>query len=520
MNRTGTIPRTLVQTQIQSRFNPLKNLTADQLTNYLDEFRTGNLRNLALVMDGIEERDDTLASVVPKAKAAVARHSWEILTVATKGAAQVAEALRQKQALETFYNNLRATSALDADELGSVSLLIRQMMDAKGKRYAVHNLVWERKPDGYGVTAHFAPLWFFENTTGRLRFIRQSFGYTGEDMEPGAWLVTKGAGVMIACTVAWMYKHLPLRDWLIYCSRHGMPGIEGVTDAQPDSTEWNALVTAVEDAASNFKWVRNRSNEIKIIDFAAHTTLPYQPLVERMDRAMAALWRGADLSTMSAGEGEGSGASLQSGEADIIEADDCAWISDTLNLKLDRLLLDYTFGEDAPSLAYFKLLVPERKDTAGDLSVDEFALRAGHPISQAQFAERYNRPMPKEDDQELLALPSPAALPSPEGEGQGEGDLPAKPEDEEEGEEDDTAANEAPAFLQALAADLQPFRERLAAILRIDDPAIFRARLSALLQEIEQIKRDITADPAAATALEKEIAAALVQGLTTKQPPA
>jgi len=332
--------------------------------------------------------------------------------------------------------------------------------------------------------------------------------------------VTKGAGVMIACTVAWMYKHLPLRDWLIYCSRHGMPGIEGVTDAQPDSTEWNALVTAVEDAASNFKWVRNRSNEIKIIDFAAHTTLPYQPLVERMDRAMAALWRGADLSTMSAGEGEGSGASLQSGEADIIEADDCAWISDTLNLKLDRLLLDYTFGEDAPSLAYFKLLVPERKDTAGDLSVDEFALRAGHPISQAQFAERYNRPMPKEDDQELLALPSPAALPSPEGEGQGEGDLPAKPEDEEEGEEDDTAANEAPAFLQALAADLQPFRERLAAILRIDDPAIFRARLSALLQEIEQIKRDITADPAAATALEKEIAAALVQGLTTKQPPA
>src|SRR5581483_658121 len=48
------------------------------------------------------------------------------------------EALRQKQALEYFYNHLTATTALEPDERGSMGLLVRQMMDAVGKRYAVH----------------------------------------------------------------------------------------------------------------------------------------------------------------------------------------------------------------------------------------------------------------------------------------------------------------------------------------------------------------------------------------------
>ncbi|MEK9752269.1 MAG: DUF935 family protein [Rhodospirillaceae bacterium] len=398
----------LVRAEKRARFNPLADLTPEKLTTYLSEFKAGHLRNLAIVMQDMEERDDVLASVVPKAKSAVSRHGFEVLTVDTNDAFEQELAVRQKEVLEKFYNNLTVSSALDRDEIGGMSLLVRQMMDAKGKRYAVHNIVWKPSDGGYTATLYQVPLWFFENTEGRLRFIDQPFGYYGKEMDPGAWLVTKGSGLMIPCAVAWMFKHLPLRDWLIYCERHGMPGIDGATDAAPGSEEWEAMVDAVAAAANDFAWVRSRNSELKVIDFSTQGELPFPKLVDRMDRMLASIWRGADLSTMSSGVTDGHGASLQGEESDIIEQDDAAWISEVLNYKLDRQVLSLNFGADAPALAYVRVLTDNKQDIDRDLKIDEFALRNGHPLSKKQFAERYSRPLPDEGDELLVATASPA----------------------------------------------------------------------------------------------------------------
>jgi len=407
MPTTQKISFEKIQAEKRSCFDPLRELTPERLVQYLDEFRAGHLQNLARVMEAVEERDDVLAAVVPKAKAGVARHGWEVLTVDTADAAAAALAQRQQAALQYFYNQLRATSALDQDEAGGMALLLRQMMDAKGKRYAVHNLVWSPRPDGnYTATCHFTPLWFFENTTGRMRFISQPFGVYGEDLAPGAWLVTKGQGLMLAGVIAYMYKRLPLRDWLIYCGRHGMPGIEGVTDAPEGSEEWHKLVAAVAAAAKEFAWVRSRSSEIKTIDFSATGELPYPALVERMSRALATIWRGGDLSTMSQ-TGAAVGANSQSTETTLMEEDDAAWLSETLQLKIDRLVLDYVFGPDTPALAYVKVLTAQKQNTELDLKVDAAAVQLGHPVSRQQFAERYHRPLP-DPGEPLLGTTTPA----------------------------------------------------------------------------------------------------------------
>ena len=495
----------LIQAEKRSRFNPLSDLEPDALSRYLQEFRAGHLANLARVMDAIEETDDVLVAVCGKAKSSVARHGWEVLTVDTQDDAQAALAQKQKESLEFFYNNLRSTSALDQDEHGGVSLLVRQMMDAKGKRYSVHNIVWAPKPGGlYAATFHHVPLWFFENTEGRMRFISQPFGYYGESMEPGAWLVTKGVGLHVACAVAWMFKHLPLRDWLIYCSRHGMPGIEGVTDAPEGSTEWNLVKTAVEAAATEFSWVRNRSSEINTIEFGAKGEMPQPPLVERMDRAMSAIWRGADLSTISSGTGEGRGASLQGEEKDIVEQDDAAWISETLNLKVDRLVLDFVFGPDVPALAYVKIIGANQQKIDQDLKIDAFAIQHGHPVSKKQFSERYNRPLPAPED-ELLTAAQSTDLISPAG--------PIGP----------TSSNERAAAETALqklglsrANDLQPLRTRLERILKIKNADILRDRLLAFVDDLPQLLRDINSDPEQARIWEDELRTALASGLTTK----
>lgn len=503
MPKPAKISLSLVEAEKRSRFDPIKDLTPERLVNYMDEFRAGQYSNLARVMGAIEERDDVLVSVIPKTKAAVARHGIEVLTVDTENESEKALAAKQKEALEFFYNNLRATDALDMDEIGGVSLLLRQMMDAKGKRYAVHNIVWQPRKGRYTAQFIHAPLWFFEGKKGKLRFISTPYGFDGEEMVPGEWLVTKGDGLMIACAAAWMYKRLPLRDWLIYSGRHGMPGIEGVTDAAQDSPEWKMIEEAVEAAYSEFKWVRNRTSEIKTIDFSAQGELPYEGLVERMDRALVRIWRGGDLSTMSK-DGAAVGANPQQSETTNLEEDDAQWLSETLQLKVDRLVLDYTFGEDVPALAYVKVLTTRKQNVELDLKIDEFAVRNGHPVSQQQFAERYNRPVPTGDDDTLLKAP--ATTPNP--------NFPTPSLA--------TAANEdqqRAAVVQAFAADLQPVRAELAAILQITDDALREVKLRAFLARIEEFKKDLPVASETQRTLSQIIGSELAAAVSKKSTP-
>ena len=53
-------------------------------------------------------------------------------------------------------------------------------------------------------------------------------------------------------------------------------------------------------------------------------------VIEAVNRRMASVYRGADLSSMSSGPGQGTGASLQEKEADILRRDDAETIAETL----------------------------------------------------------------------------------------------------------------------------------------------------------------------------------------------
>ncbi len=508
----------------RSRFDPLKNFTAAKLSSALANFRAGNIRELARIIDAQEETDDVLSCVVPKSKAAICRHGWDVVIGETQDEAEETLALEQKKVLRQFYNNLRVTSALDQDELGGVSLLLRQMMDAKGKRYAVHNIQWQPMTIGYTATFWHTPLWFFENTTGRMRFLQDPFANIGVDMEPQNWLVTKGQGVGIACAIAWLFKHhFALHDWAIYSKRHGMPGIEGITDATAGTPDWMDMVKAVEDASSEFKWVRNRTNEIKTIDFSVQGELPYPKLVDRMDRALSALWRGADLSTISSGQGQGTGASLQGEEAEMLEQADAMWLSETLQLKVDRVVLDNVFGPDVPTLAYFKVLGSDRQNIDQDLKVDEFLAEHGHPISQQQAAERYSRPLPDDKDMDTL-LKAPAvtpAMPEPST-----GDAPALPKPEaDRNNPPEDAINERPTDATApfdLAArrslsdaqrqTLEPMVTRLVALMDIEDEAELKAAAAQFRRDLPRMQREVLADPAVARVFAEIIGASVASG--------
>jgi phage gp29-like protein len=361
----------------------------------LDDFYAVYLRSAALAWEAIEHRDDVVQSVVLKRKKAVARLNWEILTADSSKLA-----LQQKEALENFYNNIKVVNAYDKNENGGFGLLIKQMMDAVGKKYAVHEIVYhhdvsKEKERSITATFRFVPLWFFENTTGHLRFLETDYATEGIPLDHGSWMITVGEGLMQATSIAYIFKHLPLRDWLVYCERNGMPGIKGVTDAVPGSPQWNAACDAVENFGAEFSALMSPGTNIEAIDLSTRGELPYAGIIDRMDRAIAALWRGSDLSTLS--RESAVGASVQGEEAAIILEDDANLISETLNEQVDRFVINYLFG-DVPVKAYLRLIANPSGYTKDSIDIYRALYDMGVPLSLEDLREKFGLSTPSNSD--------------------------------------------------------------------------------------------------------------------------
>lgn len=416
----------------QSRFNPLASLTPLALSQQLVAYQQGEFRRIAWTMEWMEQHDDMVSSVAEKAKAAVSRHGYDILEKEEipEGYEKMAE--DQKAVLSAFYQNIETTSAVERHECGGMRLLIKQVMDGYGKGYAVHHIVWEPTDHGLQAKLIFVPLWFFESMDGDLRFVEEAWGYRGKPLDEyggdGAWMVSKGRGVMLACSIARMFKQLPMQDWVTYSSRHGMPAFLGKTSASYGDDQWNTMVNTVSTLGAEWSGVVNQQDAIEVLDLTSKGELPYEKLIERMDRAITILWRGGDLSTMS-NDGGSVGSNAQTSEADMLDEDNAAWVGETIDRQLSRRVLDYHFGEDAPTLAYLRIRTASKDDAVKEMAVIKGAVEMGMRVSAAHFSEKFSVPEADEDEINILRL---GGSPAPAGE-----EVPAENTDE-----DPTVANE------------------------------------------------------------------------------
>jgi len=387
-----------LKTLRETRYNPARNIDATKLARILDAFQYGDIREAALLWEQIAERDDTVKSVKPKREKSVSG----LIPVyeATKDSGVIGE--QQSETLRKFWSNVRATDAYDRNVSGGLRLLIQQWMYAVSYRYTVHHIVWSPRRDGLTATFEHVPLWLFENKTGKLRFLRDPFKINGEDMEPGEWLVTAGEGLMIAVCIGWLAKRDTYNDWLIFSSRFSTPGVLGRTRAAQDSPEGKAMKAAVVAFGRDLKAVcygddGSIKDPIQLIQAdGTPTGQPMPSLIERIDRKFSALYRGNDLSTMSAGNGEGTGASLQGEETDILLNDDIALCEEKF-AEVSRMVLEWHYGEGVEILASVKLKT--RKEIAAE---NEAGVPNAKPEPSRAAIENADVPTPKDDTAELL----------------------------------------------------------------------------------------------------------------------
>lgn len=411
----------------RTRFNPMRGLDPMRLSRYLDEWRLGRIKNFALCAHDLGGRDDVLSSVIPKRVKTPGHYGWEMLQHETdndKAAALHAEVL------EAFYNNIRCENAWEPEERGGWAMLCRQMLDSVGMKRAAHEIVWRPRPGDLRATLRFVPLWFFEMETGSLRYLEKDNDVSGTELLDGEWMVTTGDGLMVASSILYMFKSMPLRDWVSYTEKYGFPLPHLGINASPDSPEWSkaeaALAGIINDSA--FLYNNNGGASFGVETFGGSGQLPFEKLIDRCDRRLAAIWRGADLSTISQTDGVGS--ENQKDETDILELDDAMAIEEALEHYVSRHVIEWYFGVGVEPLAYLKLKTSAKKDIKIEQDKLDKAIEKGIAVATRDYRETLEIPAPQPGDQLVgggtfvsdEASAKPAKAPSPDKPAEVEGD--------------------------------------------------------------------------------------------------
>lgn len=327
------------------------------------------------------------------------------------------------------------------------------------------------------------------------------------------WLVTVADDYMQALTSLWLYSLDLVRAWVRFCERFGFPLPHGKTAAAKDSPEWQAMVDAL--AAINEDWalVTNLDGDIEFHEVKnTGSNVPFAALLDRFDRLIPVTILGSDLATISSSSGQGQGASLQGREDARREQSDATLLSETLNQRVDRHVLEYHFGVGVPILAKALFVPPKQIDVAAELQVLNFAVQNGVPVAVDDFRETFGLKTPDEDDELLQAINATQNTP-PTDPSMTPGAPLANAANAEQYRQQliDIATREAAA---ARAEDLQSIARELDIIMGITNPADMEAALKRwLLGHQDRARRLIASPSRLAPAIEQLLTAAVMNGM-------
>ena len=401
--RGPALPSNTVYMEQMMKGNPLWGANPDRLVRAVTGWDAGYISDMARLIEAYELHDDTAKSCVRKRDAAVARCEHTILI--EEGSEDDPRAQLHRDILKKFWAGIRCTSAFNRSQKGGLRLLKKQMMSAQSIGWSCHNIVWDiSNPKAISAEFIHLPMWHFENITGVLRFKTLATDVYGVPMADGEWLVNTGDAIGPAVALACCTKRLSFQDWMLFSERAATPGLLGKTGAMPGTDAWNEMTKMLRNWGRQWTGLVDRDSEVTTVSLNGSGEPPMPRLVDRMDRAIATLYRGADLSTIS--KGEGLGASLQGEESYTLEADDCIALSEALHEQVDRYVIRYMTGDDEP-LAYIWIEPVSKPNIDNEIKIDTHLMKSGIKLSKRDMLQRYGRteadPAEPEDVAELTS---------------------------------------------------------------------------------------------------------------------
>jgi phage gp29-like protein len=268
---------------------------------------------------------------------------------------------------------------------------------------------------------------------------------------------------------------------------------------------------------------RSPQSDIKFPTASIRQNSPFKEWCDAQDKDVVLAGTSGQLTVLAADVGGlGSGPGAEHADAwTRIAAAKARKINEVLQRDFDAIELAAEFPSE-PVCVYFEL-APQDEEDIGALCDNLVKLKNAGKVVETEWLKAKTG-----YDLEDAPEPPPSPFVVPPSGGPGRANNPVEPPDGgKTNAEPDAIRNRAASpstssnlpsadFAAAVAADLAPVAERLQRILSIQDPEIFKARLTAFLAELDQLKADLSADPAAAKALEQMNTQAMLAGLTGK----
>ncbi len=476
----------------RSAYNPLRGLTMSRVSSMLDEGERGAYADLQWLYRKIEKRDATLRGVVRKLRAALLKLDWDVKVPADLPEAQKAMAETQRRALRAEY-----------DKIGNIRRALAFLALAEFRGFSHLEIV--RGTGGSVVRLEPVPQWHWcrDGLYGDWQFNELSTsGQTiGEPIDARGFIIREvDDPVDEIAAIAFVRKSLSQKDWDGFVEVYGIPPLFGVMPPGVPETERDKWQAMMEQAVGDSRGVLPSGGDVKTVGDSARGIQPFEGHIRYQDEQTVLAGTSGKLTMLTVSTGMNSGqADAQEGTFDEIAVAQAGEISEVMQEQFDKPTLARLFPDQIP-LAYFELAAKEESDVDGEFDRALKASQAGYRIDVAELSEKTGYTL-----SEVPATP-------PQSQGLSVFNRktdPAAPQETFRQASMD-------AFAKALASDLAPLRERMAALvdeLDTDDETARQEALAQLESELPNLFKAVRANGATDKALEDILTTAAVNGI-------
>lgn len=385
-------------------------LTPVRLAQLLRDAAEGDHNAQLTLAEEMEERDLHYACELGKRKLAVSR-----LPISVEAASDAPRDIEIADAVRALVKK------------GGFRGLIKDLLDALGKGFAVCEIDWQRdgarwQPRGY--TWRDPRFFQFDQLTRSLLRLRDEQNLVeGLPLAPFRFIshmprIKSGLPIRggLARLAAWafMCKGYSVKDWLAFAEVYGMPLRLGKYDSGATEADKQVLRMAVANLGSDAAAVFPKSMEIELVEAGKGAGSDFfERLANHFD---AQLSKGILGQTASASgtAGKLGDEKLQAEVRDDIRDDDAEQLEETLQRDLVKAFVDLNFGpqQDYPQL---QLRASEREDIAALTNALKELVPLGLKVEQSVVRDKLGLPDPDPDakPEDLLGAPAPAQPPAP-----------------------------------------------------------------------------------------------------------
>lgn len=286
---------------------------------------------------------------------------------------------------------------------------IFDMLDAVGKGYSVHEIMWESKP-GCVRPAEllYRPQRYFETSweDGETLWLRTGQGFA--ELAPHKFLhhthksksgQAVRSGLTRTIAFLWLFQAFNLKDWALFCQAYGMPIRVGRYGPEASTSDKRVLWRAVSSIAGDVAAIIPKSMEIEFVkdgDRAAGAKL-FSERGDWLDRTVSKVVLGGTAGTDAIAGGHAVGKEHRAAEQDV-ERYDARLLGVSITRRLVHPMIAFTFG---PQAKYPRIVIgQEEKAPLADIIAAVADLGSqGLRVKASEIRDRLDLTAPEEGDE-------------------------------------------------------------------------------------------------------------------------